>query len=49
MSIPFRQHTDVLSKSPTPLHALSGQDAQKAPRGVAFSFGYFSLGHTREK
>jgi hypothetical protein len=49
MSIPFRQHTDVLSKSPAAPHGLSGQDAQKALRGVAFSLGYFSLGHTREK
>jgi hypothetical protein len=41
MSIPFRQHMDVLSKSPVSRHALSGQDAQKAPSGVAFSLGYF--------
>jgi hypothetical protein len=24
-------------------------DARQAPSGVAFSFGYFSLGHAREK
>jgi hypothetical protein len=49
MSIPFRQHTDVLSKSPAAPHALSGQDAQKAPRGVSFSLGYFSFGQAKEK
>ena len=49
MSIPFRQHTDVLSKSPAAPHALSGQDAQKALRGVAFSLGYFSFGQAKEK
>jgi hypothetical protein len=47
--IPFRQHTDVLSKSPAAPHALSGQDAQKALRGVSFSLGYFSFGQAKEK
>jgi len=28
---------------------LPGMDARQAPSGVAFSFGYFSLGHAREK
>jgi hypothetical protein len=49
MSFPFRQHTDVLSKSPAAPHALSGQDAQKALRGVSFSLGYFSFGQAKEK
>jgi hypothetical protein len=49
MPMPFRQHMDVLSKSPAPTHGLAGQDARQAPSGVGFSFGYFSLGHAREK
>jgi hypothetical protein len=40
---------DALSKSPAPALGLVGQEAQQAPSGVAFSFGYFSLGHAREK
>jgi hypothetical protein len=40
---------DALSKSPAPAHGLAGQEARQAPSGVAFSFGYFSLGHAREK
>jgi hypothetical protein len=43
------QLPDARSKSPAPAHGLVGQDAQQAPSGVAFSFGYFSLGHAREK
>jgi hypothetical protein len=49
MSIPFRQHTDVLSKSPTLPHGLDGQDARQAPSGVSFSLGYFSFGQAKEK
>jgi hypothetical protein len=30
MSMPFRQHMDVLSKSPAPAHGLAGQDARQA-------------------
>ncbi|CAM0997881.1 hypothetical protein EJMOOK_04330 [Rhodanobacter sp. Root179] len=45
----FSPGQDALSKSPAPAHGLVGQDAQQAPSGVAFSFGYFSLGHAREK
>jgi hypothetical protein len=43
------QLPDALSKSPAPAHGLAGHDARQAPSGVAFSFGYFSLGHAREK
>jgi hypothetical protein len=39
----------ALSKSPAWTHGLAGQEARQAPSGVAFSFGYFSLGHAREK
>jgi hypothetical protein len=45
----FSPGQDALSKSPAPAHGLAGQDARQAPSGVAFSFGYFSLGHAREK
>jgi len=45
----FSSGQDALSKSPAPAHGLAGQDARQAPSGVAFSFGYFSLGHAREK
>jgi hypothetical protein len=45
MPMPFRQHMDVLSKSPAAAHGLDGQDARQAPRGVAFLFGYFLFGH----
>ena len=41
--------TGVRSKSPAPAHGLVGQDSRQAPSGVAFSLGYFSLGHAREK
>jgi hypothetical protein len=41
MPMPFRQHRDVLSKSPAPAHGLAGHDARQAPSGVAFLFGYF--------
>jgi hypothetical protein len=40
---------DARSKSPATSHGLAGQDAWQAPTGVAFSLGYFSLGHAREK
>jgi hypothetical protein len=49
MPMPFRQHMDVLSKSPAPAHGLVGQDAQQAPSGVAFLFGYLSLWPRKEK
>jgi hypothetical protein len=49
MPIPFRQHMDVLSKSPAPAHGLAGQDARQAPSGVAFLFGYLSLWPRKEK
>jgi hypothetical protein len=45
MPMPFRQHTDVLSKSPALAHGLVGQEAQQAPSGVAFLFVYFLFGH----
>jgi hypothetical protein len=49
MSMPFRQHMDVLSKSPAPAHGLAGQDARQAPSGGSFSLGYFSFGQAKEK
>jgi hypothetical protein len=49
MPMPFRQHMDVLSKSPAPAHGLAGQDARQAPSGVAFLFGYLSLWPRKEK
>ena len=49
MPIPFRQHRDVLSKSPAPAHGLAGHDARQAPSGVAFLFGYFLFGHAKRK
>ena len=48
-STPFRQHRDVLSKSPAPAHKLAGQDAREAPSGVSFSLGYCSFGQAKEK
>src|SRR5690606_439676 len=45
----FSHGQDARSKSPAPAHGLAGQEARQAPSGVAFSFGYFSLGHAREK
>jgi hypothetical protein len=45
----FSPGQDALSKSPAPAHGLAAQDGRQAPSGVAFSFGYFSLGHAREK
>jgi hypothetical protein len=47
--MPFRQHMDVLSKSPALAHGLVGQEAQQAPSGVAFLFGYFLFGHAKRK
>ena len=38
-STPFRQHRDVLSKSPAPAHKLAGQDAREAPSGCRFLLG----------
>jgi hypothetical protein len=49
MPMPFRQHMDVLSKSPALAHGLVGQEAQQAPSGVAFLFGYFLFGHAKRK
>ncbi|THD08487.1 hypothetical protein B1991_05395 [Rhodanobacter lindaniclasticus] len=65
MPMPFRQHMDVLSKSPAPAHGLAGQarawmpelrqrmerlpDAQQAPSGVLFLFGYFLFEHAKRK
>jgi hypothetical protein len=49
MPMPFRQHMDVLSKSPAPAHGLAGQDARRAPSGVLFLFGYFLFEHAKIK
>jgi hypothetical protein len=35
------QSPDVPPKSPAPTHGLPGQDAQEAPKGVAFLLGCF--------
>jgi hypothetical protein len=45
----FSLGQDARSKNPADPHGLAGQEARQAPSGVAFSFGYFSLGHAREK
>ena len=42
-STPFRQHRDVLSKSPVPTHGLAGHEARQAPSEVSFSLGYCSF------
>src|SRR5688572_17642552 len=45
----FRQHMDVLSKTPAPPHALFGHGCPKsAPPGCPFSLVTFSLGTQRE-
>jgi len=49
MPIPFRQHKDVLSKSPARLTDLPPMDGRKTPSGVSFSLGYFSFGQVKEK
>ena len=45
----FSPGQDALSKSPAPAHGLVGQEAQQAPSGVAFLFGYFLFGHAKRK
>src|SRR5690348_730011 len=42
MSTPFRQHRDVLSKSPAAAHGLVGRSPASAEEG-GLSFGDFSL------
>jgi hypothetical protein len=37
------QLPNALSKSPAPAYGLAGQEAQQAPSGVLFLFGYLSL------
>ena len=49
MPMPFRQHMDVLSKSPAPARGLSGQEARKArKRGGLSLWLSFSLATQRE-
>ena len=43
MPMPFRQHMDVLSKSPAPAHGLAGQESGKRQAGWPFSLVTFSL------
>jgi hypothetical protein len=45
----FSSGQESCRKARPHLTDLPGRDARQAPRGVAFSFGYFSLGHSREK
>ena len=47
MSTPFRQHMDVLSKSPAATHGLAGRSPASAEEG-GLLFGYFLLA-TQEK
>jgi len=42
MSTPFRQHTDVLSKSPATAHGLAGRSPASAEEG-GLLFGDFLL------
>jgi hypothetical protein len=49
LSMPFRQGRMPCRKARPRLTDLPPTDGRQAPSGVAFSFGYFSLGHTREK
>jgi hypothetical protein len=46
--MPFRQHRDVLSKSPAPAHGLAGQEPGKRQAGCSFSLVTFSLSTQRE-
>ena len=48
MPMPFRQHMDVLSKSPAPAHGLAGQESGKRQAGWPFSLVTFSLATQRE-
>ena len=48
MSSPFRQHKDVLSKSPAGQHEPGGQDARRARKRGGLSFGSFSLAKQRK-
>jgi hypothetical protein len=48
MPMPFRQHMDVLSKSPAPTHGLAGQEPGKRQAGWSFSLVTFSLATQRE-
>jgi hypothetical protein len=48
MPMPFRQHMDVLSKSPAPTHGLAGQEPGKRQAGWPFSLVTFSLATQRE-
>ena len=47
-STPFRQHMDVLSKSPAPAHGLAGQEPGKRQAGWP-SLWFLSLGQSRER
>jgi len=47
MPIPFRQHKEVLSKSPAAAHGLVGRSPASAEEG-GLSFGDFSLATQRK-
>jgi len=49
MPIPFRQHRDVLSKSPAPAHELAGREPGKRQAGWPFSLVIFLFGHAPRK
>jgi hypothetical protein len=49
MPIPFRQHRDVLSKSPALAHGLAAQGWAASAKRVLFLFGYFLFEHTKRK
>jgi hypothetical protein len=49
MPMPFRQHMDVLSKSPAPAHGLAGQESGKRQAGWPFSLVIFLFGHAKRK
>jgi hypothetical protein len=49
MPMPFRQHMDVLSKSPAPAHGLAGQVPGKRQAGWPFSLVIFLFGHAKRK
>ena len=48
MPMPFRQHMDVLSKSPAPAHGLAGQEPGKRQAGWPSLWVTFLLA-TQEK
>src|SRR5690348_17603431 len=45
----FSRGQESARKARHRLTDFPSMDGRKAPTGVAFSFGYFSLGHAREK